>query len=154
MGGRSTGRRAREPTLPYLAVPHVLVDSNVLIDIFERDPEWSEWSFRQLAPLLEAGQALINPLVYAEIAVPFARIEDLEQTLAPFPLVREPLPWDAAFMAAQAHKVYRRRGGTKRSPLPDFYIGAHATVGGYALLTRDPARYREYFPRLRIVAPD
>lgn len=153
MGGRSTRLRAREPTPRYLAVPHVLVDSNVLIDIFERDPRWSEWSFQQLSPLLEAGRALINPLVYAEIAVPFARIEELEQTLAPFPLVREPLPWDAAFMAAQAHKVYRRRGGTKRSPLPDFYIGAHATVGGYTLLTRDPLRYREYFPRLKIVSP-
>jgi predicted nucleic acid-binding protein len=130
------------------------VDSNVLIDVFEHDPRWSEWSFSQLKPVLEARRAVINPLVYAEVAASFARIEELEQTLAPLPVVREPLPWDAAFMAGQAYKLYRRRGGTKRSPMPDFYIGAHATVGGYTLLTRDPARYREYFPRLKMISPE
>lgn len=154
MTGRSSRRRAMEPAPRYLSEPLVMVDSNVLIDVFDRDPQWGEWSFQHLAPLVEAGRALINPLVYAEVAVPFSSIEVLERALAPFPFVREPLPWDAAFMAAQAHKIYRRRGGTKRSPMPDFYIGAHATVGGYTLLTRDPARYREYFPRLRMVAPD
>jgi hypothetical protein len=150
----STRRRAREPSAPYLALPRVMVDSNVLIDIFDDDPAWFDWSFEQLAPLLEAQRAVINPLIYAELAASFSSIETLERRLAQHPVQREALPWDAAFMAAQAHKLYRRRGGIKRSPLPDFYIGAHATVGGYALLTRDPARYREYFPRLRIVAPE
>ncbi len=113
-------RRAREPGAPYLALPRVMVDSNVLIDIFDDDPAWFDWSFEQLGPLLEAERAVINPLIYAELAAPFSSIETLERRLAQHPVQREALPWDAAFMAAQAHKLYRRRGGVKRSPLPDF----------------------------------
>ena len=130
-----------------------MVDSNVLIDVLENDPRWVEWSTDQLEPLIAARRAVVNPIIYAEIAANFASIEMLEQTLADLHLLREQLPWDAAFMASQAHKLYRKRGGTKRSPLPDFYIGAHASLAGYALLTRDPKRYREYFPKLRLISP-
>ena len=151
---RGSRRRAAEPPATYAGAAPVLVDSNVLIDIFEPDPQWFEWSAARLDALAETAALVINPIVYAELAAGFAGIEDLEAALEPYRFVRDPLPWDAAFMAAQAHKMYRRRGGAKRSPLPDFYIGAHATVGGYRLLTRDPARYREYFPRLRIIAPE
>ena len=96
---------------------------------------------------------MINPIVYAEVSVGFDRIEDLEDALPGEYFVREPLPWDAAFLAAKAFLKYRRRVGARRSSLPDFYIGAHAAIAGYTLLTRDPRRYRRYFPRLRLVAP-
>jgi hypothetical protein len=131
-----------------------MVDSNVFIDIFDLDPQWFGWSADRLDQAGARATLVINPIIYAELAAGFASIEALEGAMTPYPLVREALPWDAAFMAAQAHKLYRRRGGVKRSPLPDFYIGAHATIAGYTLLTRDPARYREYFPRLRMIAPE
>lgn len=147
-------RRSREPSAQYLAVPRVLVDSSVLIDVLGRDPDWFGWSMARLEPLIEIGAAVIDPIVYAEIAAGYADIETLEGALAPLCLVREPLPWEAAFLAAQAFKLYRRRGGGERSPLPDFYIGAHASLAGYRLLTRHPARYREFFPRLEVIAPE
>ena len=137
------------------AVPtRVLVDSNVLIDLLEDDPNWADWSEAQLTPLAEAGLAVINHIIYAEVAATFATIEALNAAVQPFNLQREPLPWDAAFLASQAFKLYRRRGGQRSSPLPDFYIGAHASLAGYALLTRDSRRYREYFPRLKILNPE
>jgi hypothetical protein len=154
MASSSSRRRAHEPGAAYLAQPRVMVDSNILIDVFELDPQWFDWSADRLDALGQRMTLVINPVIYAEIAAGFASIEALEAAITPYPLLRESLPWDAAFMAAQAHKRYRKRGGAKRSPLPDFYIGAHATIAGHTLLTRDPARYREYFPRLRIVAPD
>lgn len=131
----------------------VLVDSNVLIDLFENDPNWADWSETQLTPLAEAGLAVINPIIYAEVAANFATIEALNAAVQPFNLQREPLRWEAAFLASQAFKLYRRRGGTRSSPLPDFYIGAHASLSGYSLLTRDARRYREYFPKLKIIEP-
>jgi predicted nucleic acid-binding protein len=131
----------------------VLVDSNVLIDLLENDPNWADWSETQLTPLVEAGLAVINPIIYAEVAADFATIEALNAAIQPFKLQREPLPWDAAFLASQAFKLYRRRGGARSSPLPDFYIGAHASLAGYVLLTRDARRYREYFPKLKIIEP-
>jgi len=149
---RSSGLTARETAAAYAVAP-VIVDSNVIIDVLENDPHWVEWSTDQLEPLVAARRAVVNPIIYAEIAANFAEIETLEQALADFHLLREQLPWDAAFMASQAYKLYRKRGGTKRSPLPDFYIGAHASIAGYALLTRDPKRYREYFPKLRLISP-
>jgi hypothetical protein len=97
---------------------------------------------------------VINPIVYAEIAAGFDDIESLEAAIAPFGLIRESLPWEAAFMTSQAYQRYRKRGGGRRSPMPDFYIGAHASLGGYRLLTRDPMRYREYFAKLDVIAPD
>ena len=150
---RRTSRLTARETAAAYAVAPVMVDSNVLIDILENDPRWFEWSTDHLEPLIAARRAVVNPIIYAEIAANFADIETLEQALAKFNLLREQLPWDAAFMASQAHKLYRKRGGAKRSPLPDIYIGAHASLAGYALLTRDPGRYREYFPKLRLISP-
>ncbi len=150
---RPSGLTARETAAAYAVAP-VIVDSNVLIDILENDPHWVEWSTDQLEPLIASRRAVVNPIIYAEIAANFANIEALEQALEDLHLLREQLPWDAAFMASQAYKLYRRRGGVKRSPLPDFYIGAHASLAGYALLTRDARRYREYFPKLRLIAPE
>lgn len=129
-----------------------LVDSNVLLDVFTADPRWLGWSEAQLAEAFDGGPTLINPIIYAEISISFDRIEDLEAAL-PNDLVREPLPWEAAFLAGKCFMEYRRRGGEKRSPLPDFYIGAHAAATGRALLTRDPGRYRSMFPRLMLISP-
>jgi predicted nucleic acid-binding protein len=130
----------------------VLVDSNVLLDLFTDDPRWAGWSEAHLADAFDTGQVVINPIVYAEISVAFERIETLEATL-PEQLAREALPWEAAFLAGKCFLDYRRRGGTRRSPLPDFYIGAHAAVTGRALLTRDAARYRTLLPALLLICP-
>jgi predicted nucleic acid-binding protein len=129
-----------------------LVDSNVLLDIFSADPRWCEWSEAQLAEALDRAETLINPIIYAEISIAFERIEELERAL-PDKLKREALPWEAAFLAGKCILEYRRPGGRKRSPLPDFYIGGHAAVTGRALLTRDPRRYRSLFPRLQLISP-
>ncbi len=130
----------------------VLVDSNVLLDIFTDDPAWAGWSTDRLAEAFDAGPVVINPLVYAEVSVAFERIEALEDAL-PEQLDREDLPWEAAFLAGKCFVEYRRRGGTRRSPLPDFYIGAHAAVSGRALLTRDASRYRALLPPLTLISP-
>lgn len=106
----------------------------------------------RLANAFDRGATLINPIVYAEVSIGFERIEELEQAL-PVELQREALPWEAAFLAGKCFIEYRRRGGQKRSPLPDFYIGAHAAVTGRALLTRDPRRYRSFFGRLELISP-
>ena len=129
-----------------------LVDAHVLLDLFTENPHWREWSETQLAEALDHGPRLINPIVYAEISISFERIEELEQALPP-ELEREALPWEAAFLAGKCFLEYRRRGGERRSPLPDFYIGAHAALTGRALLTRDAGRYRSYFPRLELISP-
>jgi hypothetical protein len=130
----------------------VLVDSNVLLDLFTEDPTWASWSGQRLAEAFDAGQVVINPLVYAEISVAFERIETLEGAI-PARLEREDLPWEAAFLAGKCFVEYRRRGGIRRSPLPDFYIGAHAAVTGRALLTRDNRRYRALLPALTLISP-
>ena len=132
----------------------VLVDSNVILDIVTEDPRWGEWSSSMLASCAETGMLLINPIIYAEVSIGFERIEDLEDILPADSFRRDPLPWEAAFLAGKCFLTYRRRGGTRRSPLPDFYIGAHAAVAGLPLLTRDPRRYRTYFPQLSILAPE
>src|SRR5680860_859350 len=111
-----------------------LVDSNVLLDVFTEDPAWAEWSGTQLADALDRGPTLINPIIYAEISIRFERVEDLEQAL-PGEIAREALPWEAGFLAGKCYVEYRRRGGERRSPLPDFYIGAHAAVPGLALIS-------------------
>jgi len=131
----------------------MLVDSNVLLDVITEDEEWLDWSAAALARAADASALVINPIVYAEVAARFARIEDLEEALPRAYYERRPLPWEAAFLAGQCFVKYRRRGGARRSPLPDFYIGAHAAVEGLTLLTRDPRRYRTYFPALRLMAP-
>jgi hypothetical protein len=134
-------------------VPATLVDSNVILDIVTEDPEWLDWSAAALAQQADAGPLVVNPLIYAEVAARFDRIEDLEAVLPPEYYQRQPLPWEAAFLAGRTFVRYRRRGGQRRSPLPDFYIGAHALVAGMTLLTRDARRYRTCFPALRVVAP-
>lgn len=130
-----------------------LVDSNVLLDVLTEDPRWFEWSSSALSDAADAGELAINPIIYAEISVRFSRIEDLESALPPSSFRRLPLPWEAGFLAGKCFVRYRRRGGPSRSPLPDFYIGAHAAVAGLTLLTRDSSRYRAYFPKLKVTAP-
>jgi predicted nucleic acid-binding protein len=131
----------------------VLVDSNVLLDIATDDPVWSGWSGATLGRLGDEAVLVINALIYAEVSIGFPTIEALEAALPTELFRREQLPYEAAFLAGKCFLEYRRVGGTKRSPLPDFYIGAHAAVAGYRLLTRDAARYRTYFPRLEVIAP-
>lgn len=130
-----------------------LVDSNVLIDLFDEASEWREWSDAMLTRAASRGPLVINPIVFAEVAAGFDRLEDVDAALPESYVRREPLPWEAAFLAGRAFVQYRRRGGTLSAPLPDFYIGAHAAVAGHTLLTRDARRYRHYFPRLKVVAP-
>lgn len=130
-----------------------LVDTNVLLDLATEDPNWLDWSASQLEQAADGGGVAINPIIYAELSVHYTGIEDLERALSGREFARLPLPWEAAFVAGKAYRRYRRRGGVKRSPLPDFYIGAHAAVSGLTLLTRDPRRYRDYFPNLQIIAP-
>lgn len=129
-----------------------LVDSNVLLDIFTNDPEWFSWSADQLARAFDAGPVAINPLIYAELSVGFARIEDLDDAL-PSRIIREELPWAGAFLAGRCFLEYRRGGGARRSPLPDIYIAAHAAVTGRILLTRDRPRYRDLLPGLTVTSP-
>ena len=130
-----------------------LVDSNVLIDVLSLHEEWGSWSAAMLTRAAEEGVVVINPIIYAEVCFGYDSLEAVDDALPAEYYRREPLPWAASFLASQAFIAYKRRGGVKRSPLPDFYIGAHAAVGGHTLLTRDPKRYRSYFPKLRIVAP-
>lgn len=131
----------------------VLVDSNVLLDVLTEDTQWFEWSAATLTRVAEREPLAINPVIYAEVSVGFDRIEDMEAALPAQRFHRLALPWEAAFLAGKCFIAYRRRGGARRSPLPDFYIGAHASIAGLRLLTRDAARYRTYFPTLRVLAP-
>lgn len=131
-----------------------LIDSNVLLDICEEDPLWLPWSQAALTWVLDQGGAAINPLILAEVSVGFAKIEELESALPEDLFERHSLPWEAAFLAGKAFLKYRQATGLKRSPMPDFYIGAHAAIAGLTLVTRDPRRYRQHFPRLKLVAPD
>jgi len=124
----------------------VLIDTNVLIDVAVDDPVWADWSADQLARARESDRPALNAIVYAELSVHFDSVEQLESLLAPFRFERLHLPWEAAFVAGKAFKRYRSRSGRKTAPLPDFLIGAHAATAGLTLMTRDPRRYREYFP--------
>jgi predicted nucleic acid-binding protein len=132
----------------------VLVDSNVLLDIMTEDKRWFSWSAAAMARSADRFRIVLNPIIYAEVSVRYSRIEDLEEALPKTMIEREAIPYEAAFLAGKSFLTYRRRGGTKRSPLPDFFIGAHAAAAGYQLLTRDAARYRTYFPRLTLISPD
>jgi predicted nucleic acid-binding protein len=134
-------------------VTPTLVDSNVILDIVTEDAEWIDWSADALERTAESGRLVINPIIYAEVAIRFTTIEELDDVVPDDYFTREALPWAAAFLAGQAFLRYRRRGGTRVHPLPDFYIGAHAAIMGYTLLTRDARRYRTYFPKLRLVSP-
>lgn len=130
-----------------------LFDTNVLLDIATTDPVWLPWSECEFRTAAAQGPILINPIIYAELAPAFASSADLDQWLDPAVFQRLPLPYAAGWLAAQAFLRYRHNGGAKTSPLPDFYIGAHAEVEGYTLVTRDPARYRTYFPNDALIAP-
>ena len=131
----------------------VLVDSNVILDVFTQDPRWFDRSAAVLPRMAGDHELIVNPIVYAEVSVGFERIEELDAALPGESFRREPLPWEAAFLAGKCFVRYRRAGGSRRAPLPDFYIGAHAAVRGIPLLTRDAARYRAYFPRLELILP-
>lgn len=130
-----------------------LVDSNVLLDVATEDPQWSPWSDQALADAAGDGLLAINPIIFAEVSIGFPTIEELDDALPPETFARMQLPYDAGFLAGKAFVTYRRRGGAKTTPLPDFYIGAHAAISGYRLLTRDGARYRTYFPTLTLITP-
>lgn len=134
--------------------PGTLVDSNVILDVATASATWGDWSAGALAAAADAGPLLINPVIYAEVSVGFSRIEDLEDAIPPIVFHRAVLPYEAGFLAGKAFAAYRSRGGTRTSPLPDFYIGAHAAVLGLSLLTRDERRYRTYFPTLDVISPD
>jgi predicted nucleic acid-binding protein len=130
-----------------------LVDSNVLLDIFTDDPVWYDWSSTSLASALDRAPVVINEIVYAETAARFKGIEEYESWLDDLDIVRMPLSWSMAFLAGKCHGTYKARGGTAKSPLPDFFIGAHAAVAKLPLLTRDAKRYRTYFPTVDVIAP-
>jgi predicted nucleic acid-binding protein len=132
----------------------ILVDSNVIIDLLTEDPTWRPWSEAALRDAADRDEVAINPIIYAEIASGFATMSDLDRHLGADAFRRLPLPYEAGFVAGRAFVEYRRRGGVRASPLPDFYIGAHAAVSGLSLLTRDARRYTGYFPKVRLISPD
>jgi predicted nucleic acid-binding protein len=131
----------------------ILIDSNVILDIFTVDPTWYAWSDQKIHTLALQHSLYINPIIYAEVSVHFSQMADLDRLLRPEIFTKISLPWDAAFLAGKCFSQYKKRGGTRTSPLPDFFIGAHAAVSGYTLLTRDATRYRTYFPKLQLIAP-
>ncbi len=131
----------------------VLVDSNVILDIFTEDETWFDWSSDALQRAALTSPLVINPIIYAEVSVRFTRLEELDELLPANRFMRLSIPYASAFLAGKAFARYRRRGGARSSPLPDFFIGAHAAVASYPLLTRDPSRYRTYFPNLVLIAP-
>jgi predicted nucleic acid-binding protein len=131
----------------------LLFDTNVLLDIATADPTWLPWSEAQFQAGIALGPILINPIIYAELAPAFATQTDLDRWLDPAVFQRLALPYAASWLAAQAFLKYRRAGGSKNSPLPDFYIGAQAEVEGLRLVTRDANRYRNYFPKVMLIAP-
>ncbi|QJY45923.1 type II toxin-antitoxin system VapC family toxin [Pseudonocardia broussonetiae] len=130
-----------------------LVDSNVLLDLFTRDAQWADWSGRHLAEAFDRGPVVVNQIVHAEVSLRFTTIEELDAALSTR-FVRGNLPWAASFLAARCFADYRRRGGTRTSTLPDFFVGAHAAVLGMRLLSRDTARYRTYFPTVELISPE
>jgi predicted nucleic acid-binding protein len=130
-----------------------LVDSNVLLDIATNDAAWFDWSSQALESAANDSPLAINAIIYAEVSIGFQRIEDLESAIPSSLFRRDRLPFEAAFLAGKAFLQYRRRGGGRATPLPDFYIGAHAAVAGFRLLTRDPKRYQTYFPSVELIAP-
>ncbi|GAA5044675.1 type II toxin-antitoxin system VapC family toxin [Nocardia callitridis] len=130
-----------------------LLDACVLLDVMTQDKKWAKSSGEKISEALDRGRVVINPIVYAEVSVGYSSIEQLNDLLPADAYEREPLPFHAGFLAGKAFQRYRRNSGEKRSPMPDFYIGAHAAVTGYRLLTRDVARYRGYFPTVELVIP-
>jgi predicted nucleic acid-binding protein len=132
----------------------VLVDTNVLVDVLENDPDWADWSIAQLRAQVQIYRLVINPVIYAELSLTFSTVEALDATLADLqiPVIETPKP--ALFLAGKAFVQYRRHGGAKTNVLADFFIGAHAAVAGLPVLTRDVRRYASYFPTVRLIAPE
>lgn len=131
-----------------------VVDTNVFLDLSGVDPVWYGWSSQRVAEAADQGALVINQVIYSELAGGYERREELDAVLARTGFRRENLPWDAAFLAGLAFRLYRRRRGVRRTPLPDFYIGAHAAVRNYRLLTRDRGFYASYFPTVPVISPD
>ena len=131
----------------------LLVDTNVLVDVLQDDPQWAEWSIGQLRAQARLHQLAINPVIYAEISLSFSTLEALDEVIDTLGLVVHDIPRPALFLAAKAFARYRQRGGARQKVLPDFFIGAHAAVQGWPLLTRDASRFRSYFPGLVVLAP-
>lgn len=131
-----------------------LVDTNVLLDVVTDDPTWADWSIEQLEAAALRGPLLINDVVYAELAVRYERIERLETFLSEAGLDMAAMPRSALFLAGKVFQKYRKAGGSRTGVLPDFFIGAHAAVDRVDLLTRDTARYRTYFPTVKLITPD
>lgn len=131
----------------------LLVDTHVLVDVLQDDPQWAEWSMGQLRAQARIHELVINPVVYAELSLSFSSFEALDRVVATMELALHEIPRPALFLAGKAYLQYRRRGGSKAQLRPDFFIGAHAAVQGWALLTRDASRFRTYFPSLEVVAP-
>jgi predicted nucleic acid-binding protein len=132
----------------------VLVDTNIWLDVINADPVWYEWSADQLDRVAHQGKAAINVVIFAELSVRYQRIEDFENAIATFSIVRLSLPFEAGFLAAKAFQQYRKQAGSRAGTLPDFFIGAHAAVSGLRLLTRDARRYTKYFPKVSLISPD
>ena len=131
----------------------VLVDTNVLVDVLQNDPQWAEWSIAQLRAQSTLHALAINPVIYAEMSLSFSTLEALDDVVLTLALELREMPRPALFLAAKAYAQYRRRGGSKAQVLPDFFIGAHAVVEGWPVLTRDASRFRTYFPTLDVIAP-
>ena len=131
----------------------VLVDSNIVLDVFLNDPKWADWSESKLGEYDQLGILYINSIIYSEISIGFERIEDLESATAKAGLRMLEIPKEALFLAGKIYLQYKKRKGTRRTPLPDFYIGAQAAVLNLDLITRDASRYRSYFPTVRLITP-
>lgn len=131
----------------------LLVDTHVLVDVLQNDPEWADWSITQLRAQAKLHALAINPVIYAEIALSFSTLEALDDVVLTMALELRDIPRPALFLAARAYALYRRRGGSKGQVRPDFFIGAHAAVEGWPLLTRDASRFKTYFPTLHVIAP-
>ena len=131
----------------------LLVDTNVLVDVLQNDPQWADWSIAQMRAQSSLHARVINPIIYAEVSLSFSTMEALEDVVGTLALELREIPRPALFLAAKAFAQYRRRGGSKLQVLPDFFIGAHAAVEGWPLLTRDARRFKTYFPTLEVLAP-
>jgi len=131
----------------------LLVDTNVLVDVLQNDPQWADWSISQMRAQASLHALVINPIIYAEVSLSFSTLEALDDVVGTLALELREIPRPALFLAAKAYAQYRRRGGSKRQVLPDFVIGAHAAVEGWPLLTRDANRFKTYFPTLEVLAP-
>ena len=132
----------------------MLVDTNVLVDVLENDPEWADWSVAQLRAQAQIHRLVINPIIYAELSLTFSTVEALDALLVAMQIPVQEIPKPALFLAGKAFVQYRRQGGTKSNVLADFFIGAHAAVAGLPVLTRDVQRYASYFPTVQLIAPE